>query len=171
MLDPFFCINLVSMLVIMHNTLCISHYASFGKPSKLSNFWVASDSLWVEPLVTASTPPPTATEHCREELFSVTAGWHDQRCGGLCSPAPPHVWFSCLSPSPPFTGRTLTGVPRERSSSSARILSTTRQVPAFLYLLRLLLLSDQSSCSVTFIFCSWLLPSRLPSTHQSLSSP
>ena len=37
---------------IMHNTLCISHYASFGKHSKLSNFWVASDSLWLEPLLT-----------------------------------------------------------------------------------------------------------------------
>ena len=44
MLDPFFCINLVSMLVIMHNTLCISHHASFGKHYKLSNSWVISDS-------------------------------------------------------------------------------------------------------------------------------
>ena len=42
------------MLVIMHNTLCINHYASFGKHSKLSNFWVASDSLWVEPLLLES---------------------------------------------------------------------------------------------------------------------
>ena len=39
------------MLVIMNNTLCISHYDSFGKHSKVSNFWVASDSLWVEPLL------------------------------------------------------------------------------------------------------------------------
>ena len=39
------------MLVIMHYALFISHYAVFGTHSKLSNFWVASDSLWVEPLL------------------------------------------------------------------------------------------------------------------------
>ena len=39
------------MLVIMDYTLCINHYASFGTHSKLSNFWVTSDSLWVEPLL------------------------------------------------------------------------------------------------------------------------
>ena len=38
------------MMVIMHYALFISHYAGFGTHSKLSNFWVASDSLWVEPL-------------------------------------------------------------------------------------------------------------------------
>ena len=52
MLDPFFCINLDIRLVIMHYALFISHYAGFGTHSKLSNFWVASDSLRVEPLVT-----------------------------------------------------------------------------------------------------------------------
>ena len=41
------------MLVIMHNTLFISHYAGFETYSKLSHFWVASDSLLVEPLITA----------------------------------------------------------------------------------------------------------------------
>ena len=30
---------------------CISPYAGFGTYSKLSNFWEASDSLWVEPLL------------------------------------------------------------------------------------------------------------------------
>ena len=39
------------MLVIMHFASFISHYAGFGTHSKLSNFWVASDSLWVEPLL------------------------------------------------------------------------------------------------------------------------
>ena len=48
---PIFCINLDIMLVIMHYALFISHYAGFGTHSKLSNFWVASDSLWVEPLI------------------------------------------------------------------------------------------------------------------------
>ena len=52
----FFCINLVIMLVIMHNTSCISHYASFGKHSKLSNCWVTSDSLWVEHLLSSKSP-------------------------------------------------------------------------------------------------------------------
>ena len=51
---PIFCINLVIMLVIMHYALCISHYAGFGTHSELSNFWVACDSLWVEPLVMSS---------------------------------------------------------------------------------------------------------------------
>ena len=37
------------MLVIMHDALLISHYAGFETHSKLSNFWVACDSLWVEP--------------------------------------------------------------------------------------------------------------------------
>ena len=40
MLDPFFCINLDIMLVIMHYALFISHYAGFETHSKLSNFWV-----------------------------------------------------------------------------------------------------------------------------------
>ena len=53
MLDPFVCINLVITPVIMHYALSISHYASFGTHSKLSNFWVASDSLWVEPHITS----------------------------------------------------------------------------------------------------------------------
>ena len=39
------------MLVIMHYALFIIHYAGFGTHSKLSTFWVASDSLWVEPLI------------------------------------------------------------------------------------------------------------------------
>ena len=47
------------MLVIMHNTLCISHYAGFGKHSKLSNFWVTSYSLWVEPLVSIQSQSGT----------------------------------------------------------------------------------------------------------------
>ena len=34
-----------------HFALCISHYAGFGTHSKLSNFWVSSDSLWLEPLI------------------------------------------------------------------------------------------------------------------------
>ena len=41
------------MLVIMHYALFISHYAGFGTHYKLSNFWVASDSLWVESLTLA----------------------------------------------------------------------------------------------------------------------
>ena len=40
------------MLIIMHYALFISHYAGFGTQSKLSNFWVTGDSLWVEPLLT-----------------------------------------------------------------------------------------------------------------------
>ena len=47
----FFCINLDIILVIMHDALFISHYGGFGTHSRLSNFWVASDSLWVEPLI------------------------------------------------------------------------------------------------------------------------
>ena len=39
------------MIVTMHYALCISHYASFGKHFKLFNFWVASDSFCVEPLL------------------------------------------------------------------------------------------------------------------------
>ena len=39
------------MMVIMHYALFISHYAGFGTHSKFSNFWVASDSLWVETLL------------------------------------------------------------------------------------------------------------------------
>ena len=48
---PIFCINLDIMLVIMHYALFISHYDGFGTHFKLSNFWVVSDSLWVEPLI------------------------------------------------------------------------------------------------------------------------
>ena len=51
MLDPFFCKNLDIMLVIMNYALFISHYAGFRTHSKLSNFWVASDSFWLEPLL------------------------------------------------------------------------------------------------------------------------
>ena len=51
---PIFCINLDIMLVIIHCALFISHYAGFGTHSKWSNFWVASDSLWVEPLLEAA---------------------------------------------------------------------------------------------------------------------
>ena len=47
----FFCINFDIMLVSMHFAFFISHYAGFGTRSKLSKFWVASDSLWVEPLI------------------------------------------------------------------------------------------------------------------------
>ena len=46
-----FFINIDIMLVIMHYALFICHYAVFGTHSKLSNFWVGSDSLWVESLV------------------------------------------------------------------------------------------------------------------------
>ena len=42
---PIFCINIDIMLVIMHYAICISHYAGFRTHSKLSHFWVASDSL------------------------------------------------------------------------------------------------------------------------------
>ena len=51
MLDPFFCIILDIVLVIMHYALCISHYADFGTHYKLFKFWVVSASLWVEPLI------------------------------------------------------------------------------------------------------------------------
>ena len=45
------CIHLDIMLVNMHYALFISHYAGFGTHSKLSNFWEASDSLWVVTLI------------------------------------------------------------------------------------------------------------------------
>ena len=46
------------MLVIMHYSLFMSHYAGFGTHSKLSNFWIASDSLWVEPLLSPASLSP-----------------------------------------------------------------------------------------------------------------
>ena len=49
--EPIFCINLDIVLVIMHYALCISQYAGFGTHFILSNFWVDSDSLWMEPLI------------------------------------------------------------------------------------------------------------------------
>ena len=52
------------MLVIMHFALFISHYAGFGTHSKLSNFWVASDSPWVEPLI------------CKHSMFTMQADHH-----------------------------------------------------------------------------------------------
>ena len=47
----FFCINLVIMLAVMRFAWCISHYAGFKTHSKLSNSWVASNSLCVELLI------------------------------------------------------------------------------------------------------------------------
>ena len=48
---PTFLYKYVIILVIMHYSLCISHYAGCGTQSKVSNTWVASDSLWLEPLL------------------------------------------------------------------------------------------------------------------------
>ena len=70
MLEAVFCINLDIMLVIIHDALFISHYAGFGTHSKLSNLWVASDSLWVEPLLRQSqvnVRDGSNFEHCQNE--------------------------------------------------------------------------------------------------------
>ena len=67
------------MLVIMHCTLCISHYASFGTHSKLSNFWVTSDSLWVEPLLYRIEKKNTLSRHVRHDQAGCRLDQEDDR--------------------------------------------------------------------------------------------
>ena len=78
MLDPFLCINLDIVLVIMHYALCIIHYAGFGTHYKLSKFWVASASLWVEPLISIKTQfQAVPRSHCRHpEVLEACVGCH-----------------------------------------------------------------------------------------------